>query len=180
MTKILNEGLSYQVMKDQVTPILTIDEFKSTVGEDSDVIVLTFIVAGERVAQDLVDWFERGYDWIIDSEVSPGEVLDKKYYVFVELNRRSSAAKRIIELLDDMSTLTGFGPEEWELKIDGNRLQATVEDIKENLILDPMEYKRTQEHELNEWREIAGIRTSKTYDSSDEDIMNLQRLARIL
>lgn len=179
MTKIINEGLSYHDMKDQVTPILSIDEFKSTIGEDSDIIVLTFIVSGEKVANDLVDWFERGYEWIIDSETSPGEVLDKKYYVFAELNRRSSAAKRIVELLDDMSTLTDMSLEDWEIKVDDEKIKATVEDIQNNVILNPNEYTRSQEHELNEWREIAGIPTFKTYDDKDEDIMQLQRLARI-
>jgi hypothetical protein len=136
-------------------------------------------VSGEKVAQDLVDWLERGYEWIIDSETSPGEVFDKKYYVFAEMNRRSSAAKRIVELLDDLSTLTALKLDDWELKVDDKKIKATVEDIENNVILNPTEYTRTEEHELNEWREIAGIPASKTYDDTDEDILHMQRLARI-
>lgn len=180
MTNQLNEGLSYMDMEHHVTPILGIDQFKSRIGEDKDIIVLNFIVDGEAVGNDLVDWLERGYDWIIDSEVSPGEVLDKKYYVFAEINRRSTSPKRIMELLDDLSTLTGIDSENWELKIDKKKHPASIETISKNVILHPNEYVSGKEKELNEWREIAGLQTVTAYDKTDEDLLNYQRQAGIL
>lgn len=180
MSKQLNEGLNYMDMEHHVTPILGIDQFKSRIGEDKDIIVLNFIVDGEAVGSDLVDWLERGYDWVIDSEVSPGEVLDKKYYVFAEMNRRSTAPERIMELLDDLKTLTGISADNWELKIDKTKYPASEEIISKNVILNSNEYASTKEKDLNEWREIAGLKTIKTYDNTDVDLLNYQRQAGII
>lgn len=179
MSRILTESLSYMDMKDHVTPILGIDEFDSQIGDNSDIITLNFIVDGDSVGNDLVDWFERGYEWVIDSDISPGEVLDKKFYVFVELNRSSTAPKRIMELLDDLETLTGLTSEDWEIKLSNKKMPASEENIKKNLITRPQEYKERLEKDLNEWRNIAGISHKKTI-IEDEEILNWQRQAGII
>lgn len=179
MTTQLNEGLNFHDMEGHVTPLLGIDEFQSRIGDDSDVIVISFIVDGKEVGNDLVDWLERGYDWIIDAEVSPGEVLDKKFYVFAELNRRTTAPRRIIELLDDLNTLTGIKADDWEVKIYGQKYPASEDIIKREVPLTPSAYKAKDEGELNEWREIAGLKTVKTHDDS-EDIIAWKRQAGIL
>lgn len=179
MTKLLTESLSYMDMKDHVTPILGIDEFDSQIGENSDIITLNFIVDGESVGNDLVDWLERGYEWIIDSDISPGEVLDKKFYVFAELNRSSTAPKRIIELIDDLETLTGLKEKDWSVKINGKRIPASEDNIKKHIILKPQEYKERLEKDLNEWREIAGIPQKKSI-VKDEEILQWQRQAGII
>lgn len=178
MKQVINESLAHLDMKDHVTPKLLIDEFKSKLGSDSDVITLTFIVDGKEVGRDLVVWFERGYEWVIDADISPGEVLDKKWYVFVEMDRRSSAPKRIIDMLADLKTLTDLKVDDWTIKIAGKRLPAAVEAIEDNLILNPIEYKKENEEELNEWRNIAGIKSKTTYHL-DDDIVEWQRQAGI-
>jgi hypothetical protein len=177
--KVLTEGLNYMDMEDQVTPLLGIDEFKSRIGNDSDIIVLNFIVGCEAAGNDLVDWLERGYEWIVDSEVSPGEVLDKKYFVYAELNRRTSAPKRIYEIIEDLKTLTGLDIDEWQFKVDGEKYPLTIENLQNHLLLDPTAYKQTSEEELNEWRRIAGLSTVKTYNQ-DADILELQRRAKVI
>lgn len=177
--KNLNESLDYHDMVGYVTPVLGIDEFESRIGDDSEIIVLNFIVSGSKVGENLVDWLERGYDWIIDAEISPGEVLDKKYYVFAEINRTSNAPRRIMEVLDDLNTLTDIKKDGWKIKIDGKKYPASEEIIKEKITLSSSEYKNNKEGELNEWREIAGLPTVKTYEI-DDDILNLQRQARII
>jgi len=133
MVMKLTESLEQGDMAEQLTPTLTIDEFSSRTGSDSDIITLAFILASKMAAEDLVNWFERGYEWIIDAEVSPGQVLDKKYYVFAELNRRSSAPKRIIELLDDLKTLTNKDVDEWTIKLEDHKFPATLENLSDKL-----------------------------------------------
>ena len=172
----LNEGLSYHDMVGQITPRLGIDEFQSQIGEDSDIIVINFIVAGQEVGKDLVNWLERGYDWIIDADVSPGEVLDKKYYVFAEFNRRTSAPRRIMELLDDLKTLTDIDPSKWQIAIYGKKYRASVEAIQDNIPLTPTEYTRRNQGDLNEWRQIAGIKVV-TQPTDDEDLLEYKRIA---
>lgn len=179
MNKLLKESLDFRSMENHITPTLGIDEFDSQIGENSDIITLNFIVDGEDVGSDLVDWFERGYDWVIDSDISPGEVLDKKWYVFVEMNRTTTAPKRILELIDDLETLTAIPQESWEVKINGEKMPATLDNLKSNLILKPTEYKEKLESDLNEWREIAGIKLKKA-KVTDTELLNWQRQAKII
>ena len=179
MTTQLNESLQHEDMKGQISPELGIDQFSSQIGKDSDLIVLNFIVKSKAAADDLVDWFERGYDWIVDADISPGEVLNKKYYVFVELNRRNSAPHRIIELIEDLETLTGLSIDDWRLKIGSESISADEEAIKNVLTLSQADYLAKSEGSLNEMRAIAGLQTVKTYDSTDADLLEMQRLARI-
>lgn len=177
--KQLNEGLQFNDMKNQITPVLGIDQFKSRIGEDSEIIVLNFIVRYQAVGDDLVDWLERGYDWIIDAETSPGEVLDGKYYVFTEMNRRSTAPRRIWEMLDDLETLCAIPAEQWKIKIDDNTFDASKENLEKNLILSPAQYTQKKESELNEWREIAGL-PQISHGDYDDDIKAWQRTAGII
>jgi hypothetical protein len=179
MTIQITEGLNYKDMEGQVTPIFDIDQFKSQIGEDSDIIVLNFIVSGKDVGDDLVAWFERGYDWIIDADVSPGEVLDKKFYVFAEMNRTSTAPRRIMELLDDLHTLTDIKKDDWKVKIGDNKYPATEENISELVPCSAAKYKEKNESELNEWRQIAGLPTV-TVHQSDKELIAWKRRAGIM
>lgn len=177
--KQLNESLSYLDFKDQLLPLLGIDEFKSRIGDDEDIITLNFIIKSKDAGEDLVTWLERGYEFIIDAETSPGEVESGKYYVFAEINRRPSAPRKIMELLHDLDTLTDVRAENWSIKINHERLPATKENIQKNIPLTSSDYKSKNETELNEWREIAGLKTVKTYDDTDNDIIDIQRQAGI-
>ena len=81
-------SLSHMDMKDMIVPLLGIDQYKSKIAEDDQIITLNFTVNDKNVGKDLVGWIERGYDFIIDADVSPGEITRGKYAVFVEMNRR--------------------------------------------------------------------------------------------
>ena len=98
---IINEGLDYHDLEGQLLPQVTVDEYAAHMGNDSEIVTLAFTIRSEAAGNDLVDWFERGYDFVLDAQVSEGEVKPGQYLVFVEMNRRSSVPKRIIELLDD-------------------------------------------------------------------------------
>jgi hypothetical protein len=177
--KQLNEGLNYLDMENQVIPVLGIDKYISQTGSDSQTITLSFTVKAKMVAEDLAEWLEKGYDWIIDADTSPGEVTTDRYVTFAEINRRSSAPTRIMEILDDLETLTNIKAKDWTLMIDDTKYPASKEAIKEHVILDPTEYKNSHEQELNEWRNRAGLETVKSQDTS-EDLKAWQRQAGII
>lgn len=183
MTIQLTESLRYLDMENQIIPIIDIDHYKSKIGNDSDFVTLSFTVKSKSASDDLVTWLERGYDFIIDAENSPGEISPGKYVVFAELNRRSSVPKKVLEMLDDLSTLTGYGPEKWKLKIDDKLYDATEENIKKNIKLSPHEYRESKESdsdsELNEMRVIAGLEPITSYDTSDKSLKSMQNLAGI-
>jgi hypothetical protein len=175
----LNESLEPRDMENQILPVVCVDKYKSKIGDDDSLVVLSFTVKQSAVAEDLSEWFEKGYDWIIDAESSPGEIADSRYLVFVEMNRRSSVPDRVVELLEDMETLTGLNSTDWEVEIDGENYPADPEVIRSKLILSPHEYRMQKDSELNEWRERAGLKTKSTYIADDE-IRAWQRQAGIL
>jgi len=97
----LFEGLEAGDLKRLIHPELHVDEFKSKLGDDSDVITISFKVATKEPAQDLVAFVEKGYEWVLDADASSGEMDDGSYIVFVELDRNKDAAENIMSLLTD-------------------------------------------------------------------------------
>lgn len=128
----LFEGLEQGDLARLIHPRLHIDEFESKMGDDSDIIVLSFKVNGKEPALDLMNFIERGYEWILDSDVSSGELDDGEYIVFAELERTPAAAEHIVGLLKDMLNLTGQDLEEWKFQY---RKSSNEHDISEEEIL---------------------------------------------
>jgi hypothetical protein len=180
MMRTLNEGLEYMDMKDQLKNTITVDEYAAKMGPDKDIVTLTFMVNSKLAGTDLVTWFERGYDWVLDASISDGELEPGKYLVFVEMDRRSKVPTRICDLLSDLETLTGIKLKNWKINIEGTVVPADPIIIAKNMILNPNEYKarKESEEELNEFRTIAGLKTKPTY-SEDEYIKNIKDMARI-
>jgi hypothetical protein len=150
MTKILNEGLDYLDLKGQITPELSVDEYKAQMGGDDEIVTCSFVVKGHQQSEDLVDWLEKGYDWILDAEVSSGEVTSGKYVVFVEMNRRTSVPERIVDMLEDLETLTGTMLEEWAVIVNGEKYHANVDELKSVLVLSPQKYRELNNMEVGE------------------------------
>ena len=170
--RILNEGLDYMDMEHQIEPTVSVDEYAAKMGKDSDIVTLAFIVNSEAAGNDLVDWFERGYDWILDSSLSEGELSPGKYLVFVEMKRRTKVPERIVELLEDLETLTGMELSEWSVTIDEKEYDADAEVLKELITISPHEYREENEDEegLNEMRHRAGLDTVKLHGEPDSEL----------
>jgi hypothetical protein len=180
MNKVLNEGLDYHDMIDQIDDTITVDEYAAKMGKDSDVVTITFVVHSKAAAQDLVHWLEVGYDWILDASVSQGEVEPGKWLVFAETNRRTSTPDRICEILEDLYTLTDRKLKEWTVEINEEEYDADPEVLKQVMTLSPHEYraKTEKEEELNEYRLRANLPSKRLYEE-DEYIKNLKAIARI-
>ena len=157
---ILNEGLDYHDLEGQMIPTVTVDEYAAHMGEDSEIVTLAFTIKSEAAGNDLVDWFERGYDFVLDAQVSEGEVKPGQYLVFVEMNRRSSVPKRIIELLDDLETLTDIPVKDWTIIVDDEEHSPEEDILSQVITISPHDYRETvevEEEEINEMRERAGL-----------------------
>lgn len=129
----LFEGLEQGDLARLIHPRLHIDEFESKMGDDSDIIVLSFKVDGKEPALDLMNFIERGYEWVLDADVSSGELDDGEYLVFAEIERNPAAAEHIVGLLNDMMNLTDQNLSEWKFQY---RKSANEHDITEEGILD--------------------------------------------
>jgi hypothetical protein len=176
MTKkiLITEGLDFEDMEGQIEPTVSVDEYESKLGENKDLVTLAFTVKSKQVGEDLVDWFERGYDWIIDASISEGEIEVGKYLVFVEMNRRSTVPGRILELISDLKTLTGMKPTEWTIQVEDEDYDADEDVLKQVIILNPNVYKDTkgeeEEEEINEMRHRAGLDTVKLHGKPDSEL----------
>ena len=175
---ILNESLDYMDMDGQISDKITVDEYAAKMGKDKDIVTITFKVNSELAANDLVTWFERGYDFVLDASVSDGEIEPGTYLVFVEMERRSRVPERIIRLLSDLETLTGFKLKDWIVEIENETYDADESVIRQAMILNPNEYKMEKEKDekLNEYRQIAGLATKPLY-TEDAYIRKIKTMA---
>ena len=111
-----NEGLENGDLARLIHPDVHVDEFKSKMGDDADVVVVSFKVIDKEPALDLVNFIEKGYDFVLDADVSSGELDDGEYLVFVELDRKPEVADQILTMVDDFLNLTGQDIGEWSFK----------------------------------------------------------------
>lgn len=103
--RTLNESLRSGDLKDYVSEIFSVDRFKSKMGEDEDILVLSFRVKEKMPAIDLMEFIEKGYNFILDADVSAGEEHDGQYQVFVELERTPHIQSQLMELFNGVSQL---------------------------------------------------------------------------
>lgn len=108
MNQHLNEGLRPLDLKEMVYPTFEIDTFKSKMGEDQDVCVLSFRVKDRSPAKDMMEFIEKGFNQVLDADISSGENEQGEYSVFVELNRTPRLAEDIKDLLYGIKKLTGI------------------------------------------------------------------------
>lgn len=112
-TIILREGLETGDLKRLVHTELHIDQYKSKLGPDADIVVLSFKVKSKLPGNDLVNFIEKGYSWVIDADVSAGEMDDGDYLVFVECERNRNVPSQIMSLLTDLMNVTEQRIEDW-------------------------------------------------------------------
>ena len=176
---IITESLNYLDMEGQVFPIVSVDEYAAKMGTDKDIVTVTFMTKSKLVAEDLVTWFERGYDYILDASISEGELEPNKWLVFVEMERRSWVARRLLGLIRDMETLTGMPVEDYTLNIDGEDYPLELDIMKQKIILNPAKYEieKNVDEELNEMRNQAGLDHKESDKPKDEYIKNIQAIA---
>jgi hypothetical protein len=187
MKNLLLESLSHMDMENMVKPELGIDKYESAVGTNDDVVTIDFMVKSAAAANDLAEWFERGYDWVIDADCSPGEVKKGYVTVFVEMNRRSRVPERIIEMLDDLEVLTGYQLDDWKITIKDQEVKPTVEAISAKLEISPKQYRETHPDEensidntLKEWCDIAGVNATQKIVLEDESLRALKIQAGLI
>jgi len=136
----LFEGLRRGDLKDSVDPIFTIDQFKSKMGEDKDIIVMRFRVVDKNPAIDVMEFLEKGYPYVLDADISSGEEKDGKYSVFVELERSKSAAGQMKEILGGLSQLCDN--QDWKFRFhkDYHSKDFSEDAVMEEVPLTPEDY----------------------------------------
>ena len=91
-------GLRQNDLEYTIDNVFEIDSYKSKMGDDADIVTLSFAIKGDQPARDLVKFIETGYDFVLDADQTSGEQSDGKYRVFVELERSKKSPDQIISL----------------------------------------------------------------------------------
>ena len=175
----LFESLEYKDLDGLMKPTIHVDEFSSKMGDDDDIITLSFFVRDAQAAKDLMSWFEKGYDFVLDADKSPGEIRPNRYLVYVELRRRSTAGANVEILLDDLTTLTEFKKDNWTIHYRDKTYPFSRDTFDSIVPLSPKEYRRRFESDMNEMRIAAGLPTKQIYER-DADIQSIQSAAGII
>lgn len=136
----LNESLRSGDLKNYISDLFTIDQYRSKMGEDSDIIVLGFRVKEKYPAIDLMEFIEKGYGFILDADISSGEEADGQYQVFVEIERTPQLQEQLVELLGGLSQLCDCDTWRFRYQKAKNSVEFTKESIVEHIPLTPEDY----------------------------------------
>ena len=105
---LVNEGLKAGDLEGVVHRRFSVDQFKSKMGEDRNIMVLAFSVDSQAAAKDLERFAETGYKEILDADATPGSLEDGKHKVFIEFARVENVDQHIRRFLDDLKKLANI------------------------------------------------------------------------
>jgi hypothetical protein len=167
----ITESLRAGDLRHMIKKVFGIDSYKSKVGNDEEVVVLSFVVAEEDPAKDLENFIEMGYDFVLDADVTPGETDDGEFLVFVELERGRHAAEQIMEIINGVVKLTEFDYMRFRYFKNFKSQEATEENLKTIVPADKNSYKiATERTGLNNFSEFFAKSYADKVTVIDESI----------
>lgn len=179
----LSEGLEAGDLAHLVDHTVTIDEYKSKMGSDEEICVLTFKVQGRDPARDLVSFIEKSYDWVLDADASSGELDDGTYLVFVEIDREADMIDNIITMFEDLERLTDIPLADWVAQNAKPRRKGdfSPEFLRSAIPTSPSEYRASQRKmtdDIDRLKLAAGVKVD-TKAPNNEYTESLRRAAGI-
>jgi len=130
---LVNEGLKAGDLDGVVSKRFSVDQFKSKMGEDKNIMVLAFTVDGMAPAKDLERFAETGYKEVLDADATPGTLEDGKHRVFVEFARVEAVDQHIRKFLDDLKKLTNIETFEFTYHKNTTPFEASAKNLADIL-----------------------------------------------
>ncbi|SVC51623.1 uncharacterized protein METZ01_LOCUS304477 [marine metagenome] len=122
-------------------------------GEDRDIVVLSFSVKSQEPAKDLMEFLEKGYPFVLDADVTSGEQPDGTYKVFVEMERGRDIPEQITEIVDGVKKLADLEELKFRYYKSFDSQNADEQNIAETVPLDVDGYEiRVNETNLNNYK----------------------------
>jgi hypothetical protein len=181
MRQRLNEELLSGDLKMLVDNIFEIDSYASKMGSDKDIVVLSFTVEQQAAADDLVNFVERGYEFVLDADATPGELSDGKYKVFVEMERSRHVPEQIIELLDGVGKLSEVDNFKFRYYKSFQSQDVSEVALKETIPVSKEDYDiAIQENKLNNFTNFFGRSYLENINVDDNDITFQKKYAEPL
>lgn len=170
--KKIVENLETNDLKRLVHAELHIDEYKSKMGDDADVCVLSIKISGKEPSSDLVNFVEKGYGYVLDADVSSGEKEGGDYLVFIELDRTPELPTQIMGIMEDIMHLTDQQLSEWTVRyrksVEDHPL--TQEELETIIPLTPEAYNKKykkEQDELDTMKTAAGVNVDTKAPTND-------------
>lgn len=167
----LDETLLAGDLKGLISHIFEIDSYKSKIGKDGEMVVLSFNVDDRAPADDLARFLEMGYDYIIDADPTNGPTDNGKYKVFVELKRNRRIAKQIYDILDGVRRLTNIDNFKFRYYKSFKSIPATMENLENLVPRDQGTYEeRISNNRLNNFSNFFNKSYLESIDVVNDDI----------
>ena len=162
-----------------VNHVFEVDSYKSKLGNDEDVVVISFTLESKEPAQDLENFIEQGYSFVIDADATEGETDDGEYKVFVEIERTRHIPEQIMEILAGIERLVGDNKFRFRYYKSFKSHEANLANLSNIIPLDKESYNISiSENKLNNFSnffsnsyadEIALLNESITFKKSFSD-----------
>ena len=168
---MLNESLRADDLRNLVKKVFEIDSFKSKIGNDEDIVTLSFTVDQDEPAKDLENFIEMGYNFVLDADVTPGELDDGKYRVYVELERTRHSAEQIFEIVEGVKKITDLEDMRFRYFKSFKSELATLENLQAAVPESKAAYQSaTEERRLNNFSEFFSRSYADNINVLDESI----------
>lgn len=166
----INESLRAGDLKNYVSEFFTVDRYRSKMGEDSEVLVLGFLVLEKYPAIDLMEFMEKGYKFILDADMSAGEENDGKYQVFVEIERTPQLPQQLNELLKGIGQLCGHKNWKFAYQKSPKVVEFSEENIMEQIPMTKEAYAtkmlEIKENDIKEFFDQGSVEISLAEDNT--------------
>jgi len=165
------ESLRANDLRHFVRKVFEIDSYKSKIGDEDDIITVSFTVTQEEPAKDLEHFIEMGYDYVLDADVSPGETDDGTYKVYFEIERTRHAAKQIREILNGMEKITGIDDFRFRYFKSFKSVDASTENLEAAIPTNSEGYRLAAEkHSINSYSNFFVNSSSDNISVANESI----------
>ena len=164
-------GLLAGDLNDLVLPIFEIDSFKSKMGDDKDIVVCSFSCMSEAPAKDLMNFFEKGYPYVLDADVTSGEQTDGTYKVFVEIERHKDVPTQVLEMLDGVGKLANIDKFKFRYYKSFKSQDAQMENISATVPLDKSAYEiKVNENNMDNYKNFFNKSYLDSIDLKEDKI----------
>lgn len=142
-------------LKDTISDLISIDEYKPKTGTDDEIIVVALYAIDEAPAKDVDSFLERSSMRLIDVEVSPNPNEDGFYVIFVEMYRDDKFPDNLLLLIKEMDRITGGM--EWKVSpyLADNVYDINDDEWKQYVIYDKNAYMSKTDYKDNKNKEVT-------------------------
>ena len=133
-------GLRQHDLEGMIDNIFEIDSYKSKMGDDQNIVTLSFSGKTNESAKDLVNFLEKGYSFILDADATAGEQSEGTYKVFVEIERNKDVPEQIMEIIDGLGKLSNIDNFKFRYYKNFRSVPISIESLTENIPINSDDY----------------------------------------